>query len=727
MSPILKHLRPAALLSLSAVFGSMAQAAAGEPAEPSSLEGKEVVLNDVKVKAAPIKEEDIDGYVAKKSTAGTKTNTPLNETPQSVSVVTNDRMEAQNAGNLAEALRYTPGLQSEPFGFEPRMTQLRIRGFDATENGLYVDGLKLVNPGFAVSYNLEPFGAQRVDVLRGPSSVLYGQASPGGLVNFVSKRPTFDPFGSIKFEAGSYDRLQGELDVGGALDKNKTLAARLTALGRDSATQVDFIDDNRVYVAPSLTWKPNDRTMLTFLSHYQKDETQPSQRLPAKGTLFGNINGKIPTNRFTGEPNVDKYDREQFALGYMLEHRANGLLTLRQNTRYYNNKLDMRSVYTGFLFPDERTIGRYYYEIDGQVHGFNLDNQAEINFATGMVNHTVLAGLDFQHTDAFNELPFGLAPDLDIFNPVYGKSVPAASPFSKSSVTQNQIGLYLQDQIKIDRWRIALSGRYDRADSEARNRIDESRKTQDDAGLTGRAGLVYAADNGLSPYFSFSQSFLPLATTDFDGNLFKPETAKQYEFGVKYQPKNLNGYLSVAYFDLTRQNYLSSDPVTFANVQKGKAHSSGVGLEGVASFENGLNLTASYTYLNTEVQKSTFADEIGEPLEYVPSHKAALWADYTVPAGLAKGFGIGGGVRYTGTSVGNTYFAKNDIEIPGYVLFDAAMHYDMNIKGEKIQLAFNMQNVFDKEYVATAFSSFGNDSATYGLRRMITGSIKYNF
>lgn len=719
--------RLAVLFALGAAFAAPASAADDDNLAQPAAEDGDIVLKTVTVKAAPAEETDSDGYVAKTSTVAGKTNTPLRETPQSVSVVTEAQMEAQNVSNLAETLRYTPGVHSESFGFEPRLTQLRMRGFDAVENGLYVDGLKLVNPGFAVSYNLEPFGAERVDVLRGPSSVLYGQAAPGGLVNFVSKRPTFERFGSVKFEAGSFDRLQGELDVGGALDKNNTLAARLTALGRDSATQVDYINDNRVYVAPSLTWKPDDRTTLTFLSHYQKDETQPSQRYPAKGSLFSNVNGRIPTNRFTGEPGVDKYDREQFAVGYLFERRANDWLTVRQNARYYDTKIEAASVYTGYLFPDERTIGRYYYEIDGQVHGFNLDNQAEFRFATGFIEHTVLAGLDFQHTHAFNELPFGAAPSLDIFNPVYGTPVPAAAPYSKSTVTQNQIGLYLQDQIKIDRWRIALSGRYDRADSVSENLIGGGRKMQDDAGLTGRAGLVYVADNGLSPYFSFSQSFLPQAATDFDGNLFKPETAKQYEFGVKYQPKGQSGYVNLAYFDLTRQNYLTSDPVTFANVQRGQAHTSGVELEGVASLQNGLDLTASYTYLYSEVQKSTFADEIGEQLEYTPTHKATLWADYTVPAGPAKGFGIGGGARYTGPSVGNTYYAKNDINIPGYVLFDAALHYDVKVRGEKFRLAFNMQNVFDKEYVATAFGSFGNDSATYGLRRMVTGSIQYQF
>lgn len=706
------------LLPLGAALNGLAMAAEQPVAVPATDE-QEITLPAVKVKAA--RGEEAGSYVADTSSAGTKTDTPLIETPQSISVITDDQMEAQNVSSLAETLRYTPGVQSEPFGFEPRYTQIKMRGFEATETGLYLDGLKLVNPGFAVSYNLEPFGAERVEVPRGPASVLYGQASAGGLVNYVSKRPSFDPFGSIKFEAGSYDHYQGELDVGGALDQDKTLAYRLTVLGRDSDTQVDYVKDNRIYIAPSLTWKPSDDTTLTFLSHYQKDETQSSQRLPIQGTLYGNPNGKIPTSTFTGEPDVDRYDREQFAVGYLFEHRFNDHLTLRQNTRYYNTEIDVRSVYAAFLQPDQRTIGRYYYEIDGEARGFSLDNQAQIKFATGFVDHTVLAGLDFQHTDATNVLPFGVAPDLDIYNPVYGAGVPAAFPYTDEAITQNQIGLYLQDQIKLgEHWRVSLGGRYDMAESETEDRLGGTRTRQEDKELTGRAGLVYVADNGLAPYFSYAQSFLPALGTDLvTGTPFKPETGEQYEFGIKYQPKNQNSFISLAYFDLTRENFLTLDPVSFQSVQRGEAHSNGVELEGLASFDNGLNLTASYSYLNAKVTKSSFASEVGEPLEYVPKHKATLWADYTVPSGMAKGWGIGGGVRYIGTSFGNTYYDRNTTEIPGYVLFDATMHYQWN----QIKLVFNMQNVLDKEHVTTSFDDF----TTYGARRMVTGSIQYSF
>lgn len=714
-------------LPLSAWAESEAEAAspidtANGKTAPAPASNTATALPAVTVTAQPAT-EDSQSYVANRSSAASKTDTPLLETPQSISVVTNAQMEAQNVSTMAEALRYTPGVQSETFGFEPRTTFIKMRGFDVTENGLYRDGLKLINPGFSIGYSLEPYGAERVEVPRGPASVLYGQASPGGMVNYVSKRPTFDPFREIKFEAGSFGRLQGELDLSGAVDTEKTLAYRVTGLVRGSDTQVDFVPDDRVYVAPALTWKPSDATTLTLLTHYQKDRTKPSQRLPAAGTLYANPNGNIPINRFTGEPDVDGYVREEFAVGYLLEHRLNDWLTLRQNTRYYDNQVDDRTIYPTYLMADQRTVGRALYESFGKVRGFNLDNQAQFHFATGMLEHTLLAGLDFQHVDSSSLQTWGAAPSLDLFNPVYGAAVAAAPVFKNDVMRQSQIGLYLQDQIKLaEHWRITLGGRYDRAESETKSRLSNTTASQSNNETTGRAALSYVADNGLVPYFSYAQSFLPTMGVDGSGKPFQPETGEQYEFGIKYQPKNSKSSVTLAYFDLTRQNYLTTDPTTYLNVQRGEAHSKGVELEGIAGFDNGLSLTAGYTYTNARLTKSPNPVEVGERLEYAPEHKATLWADYTVPTGPAKGWGIGGGTRYLGRSVGNSFLAKNDIEIPGVVLFDASVHYTW----KQLQFAVNLQNAFDKEYVATAFTS-GGEFTTFGPRRVVTGSVKYSF
>ena len=666
----------------------------------------------------------VKGYVAKRSVSATKSDTPLLETPQSISVITNDQMEAQNVTSMAEALRYTPGVNSETFGYEPRFTWIWMRGFDVTTAGLYRDGLKLINPGFAIGYSLEPFGAERIEVPRGPSSVLFGQASPGGLVNYVSKRPTFSPLHSIKFEAGNFNRYQGEVDFSDVIDDDGTMAYRFTGLFRGSGTQVNFVPDDRIYIAPSFTWKPSDQTTFTFLSHYHNDSSRASQRYPFEGTLKTNPNGSVDSSLFNGEPNVDFYEREEFAVGYQLEHRFNDLLSFRQNARFYNNQVDDRTVYPTFLLDDKRTVNRAIFDSFGKVHGFNLDNQLQFDFQTGFAKHQALFGLDYQHVAANSVQAFGTAPDLDIFNPHYGQSVTIPPIFKNDDSRQDQIGLYLQDQIKLgEHWRVLLSGRYDRAESKTKNNLFGTRTVQDDNALTGRAGLVYVDDSGVAPYFSYARSFLPALGTDALGNAFQPETGEQYEFGLKYEPKGQNIFLSAAYFDLTRQNYLTSNPITFQQLQRGEAHSQGVELEGKAGFENGLDLTLSYAFTDGEITDSAAATEIGEPLEYTPDHKVTAWADYTQQIGLMKEWGLGGGIRYIGDSFGSQFAGKNATRVPGVVLFDAAVHYDW----KPFRFAVNLQNALDENYIATAFSSGSQEWATYGARRLVMGSVQYNF
>lgn len=664
----------------------------------------------------------VDGYVAERSTTGTKTGTPLIETPQSVSVVSSEQLEDQAVSDLGEALRYTPGVRGEIFGFEPRLTFLRIRGFDATETGLFRDNLKLSNPGFAVGYNLEPYGAERIEALRGPASVLYGQASPGGLINYVSKRPTFEPVREVGMEVGNDDHRQAYFDIGGANPHNDTLALRLTGLIKDSDTQVDFVEDDRVYFAPALTWQPSPDTSLTLLTHYQEDETKSSQRLPAEGTLEPNPFGDIAVDRFLGEPDVDRYERDEWALGYEFSHDFNDNLTLRQNLRRYSNEVDDITVFTSALQADKRTISRSLFESFGDVDGLNVDTQLQLNAATGPVGHKVLLGIDYQDVDSSSVQTFGAAPDLDIFDPVYGSPVSDAPVFKDTDSDLEQLGVYLQDQIRFRNWALAVGGRYDTADVKVDDNLAGTEDSRDDDEFSGRVGLVYLSDIGLAPYASYSESFLPLAGTDTEGKAFEPETAYQYEVGLRYQPGASNSYISVAYFDLTREDFITSDPVTFIDFQQGEANSTGVEIEARGSFDFGLDLIATYTYTDAEVKESVVAEEEGEQLALVPEHEASVWADYTLQTTQFRGLGFGLGVRFIGDRVGDTSGAENDIELDDQTLVDAAIHYTY----KDLRLAINAHNVFDEEYAATAFSA-GQDFSNYGETRTLTGSVTYNF
>jgi len=661
------------------------------------------------------------GYVAEEISSGNKIGAPLTETPQSVSVITRDQLAAKGVDRLSEALRYTPGVQGETFGFEPRTTFLRFRGFDATTSGLYRNGLQLRNPSFAVGYSPEPYGAERVEVPRGPSSVLYGAGSPGGLVNFVSKRPTQEPFGEVVFEPGSNNRLQGKVDLSGPIDEDGTFSYRLTGVFREADTQVEHVPNDRLFFAPAVRWRPSDATTLTLLGRYQEDDTRSSQRLPVSGTLEPNPNGALPVDRFLGEPDVDRYDREQWSIGYLFSQDIGSAWTFEQNLRYYSMGLDDVTVFGTDLQDDMRTLNRSLFESFGELDGIALDNQAQVDFATGEARHTFLLGVDVQHIDVGSEQNFGSAPPIDVFDPSFGSEVPEPAPFQDTEIDQRQIGVYAQDHVDLyDKWTLALNGRVDWARTETDRILAETQTEQDDTEFTGRVGLVYESDIGLAPYASYSESFLPSLGTDPDGEAFEPETGEQWEVGARYQPPGSNSYLTVALFDLTRENFLQTDPETFQQMQTGEANSQGIEVEGVASFDFGLDVTASYTRQDVEITESVNEAEEGDRPTQVREQMGTGWADYTLQDGPLAGLGLGAGVRYLGPSFGDT---PNTLKAPGVTLADAAVHYDW----EGIRLQMNVDNVFDNEHVASTFASGPQDFATYGAERTITASIRYRW
>jgi len=702
--------------------------------------------------------EPMEGYVADKTLSATKTDTPLIEVPQSISVIGKDEIAARAAQSITHAVAYTPGIVSGMYGPSTRDDYFNIRGFVGTQ---FLDGTRLMNSTDSYAQlRVDPYGLERIEVLRGPSSVLYGQNPPGGLVNMTSKRPTSDPFHEIQFLGGSFDRVQGSLDLSGPVAGREDILYRLVALGRGSDTQVDFVEDNRYYVAPSFTWKPSDATTFTFLSLYQKDETgNAMQFMPYEGSILPNPNGKLPTSRFLGEPGFDGYDREQFAVGYALEHRFNNLFTARQNMRYANVASELKAVSpyygAGFLDADKRIIDRDVSIFRDQTGTVTLDNQLQADFATGEVEHTFLTGLDFRHFTGGRQTGnvWSAASDFDAYSPNYGQPfldvLGTGLPFSMPNISQrvdqqlDQTGLYGQDQIKWRRWIATIGVRYDWAlvdslntdyqsigGTEGSNIVDyanpeltESR--QDDAAFTYRTGLSYQFDSGAAPYYSYSESFDPVVGTDRFLKPFKPTTGRQHEVGVKYQPAGYNAFLTAAYFHLLQENVLTADltPPGLFQKQTGEASSQGLELEGKASLAMGLDMAASYTYTDTEVTETENADELGNNLPFTPEHQAGLWLDYSHGQGDFAGLGLGGGVRYIGSNFGDL---SNSQKVPGYVLVDASVHYDLgklHNDMEGMRLGVNMSNLLDREYVVAC----GDNSCFYGERRLVLASLRYNW
>lgn len=674
----------------------------------------------------------VDGYIASRSATATKTDTPLIETPQSVSVISQAQMQAQGVGRVDEALRYSAGVRTEPI-YDTRRGTYYVRGFNVANNGQYLDGLKLAYPGGYGGWEVDPYTLERLEVLRGPSSVLYGQTVPGGLVNQVSKRPQDTRGGELAVQYGSFDRKQISGDITGPLDDDGHWLYRLTAVGRQGGTQTNHVDDDRVLLAPSLTWRPNADTSITLLAQYQHDRTgNTANFLPAAGTLWPVANGHIPVDFFSGDPSFDKTDRRKIQVGYLAEHRVNDTVTLRQNLRYSTLEVDYRSLGAngGWVqvrepYTDLRRISLVSKE---GFHLFSLDNQAQFNLRHGPAEHTLLLGADYQESRLDRLYGLRTAPvnPIDAFDPVYGAPFPGARPQASNGTGQvrRQFGLYAQEQLKLyDRWAVQVAGRYDWA----RSRTDETtlstgavRSTRaDDEQFSGKIGLVYLAPNGLAPYASYTESFEPTSGTDFGGSPFKPTRGKQYEVGVKYQPQGARGFAQVSLFDLRQRNVLTADIAHPGfSVQTGEVRSRGIELEGSWEVTPRFNLMASYTYNDVKVTKAAAtAVNRGKRPPYIPDHMASLWADYRLASsGPLAGLWLGAGVRY----MGSTNDIPDPVGVPAYTLVDAALRYDIG----QYQLSLNASNLFDKRYVAAC------DSATncyYGLERTIMAKLAYRW
>ena len=688
------------------------------PARDRPRTEKPVKVPEILVKDVQEREGETS-YVAEDTKTATKIDIPLIETPQSISVITRARMQAQEVNSIGEALRYTPGVRGEPFGFDSRLTWLQFRGFDNTTNGLFKDGLQLRNPAFGISYNLEPYGAEQLDVLRGPASFLYGQGSPGGLLNYVSKRPTLQSLHEVQFLAGSFGRYEGRFDFGGRINDSDTFSFRMTGLIRESETQIDNVPNDRVYIAPALTWRMASTTSLTFFATYQKDRAGAFQWLPADGTLGFNPNGFVQPHRFTGQPSVDRYNRTEHSVGYEFHHQLSENWKFLQKMRYNSNETDNVSTYVLGLEPDRRTAIRDQWSSYGKLTAIALDNQISGRLSTGPMQHTLLAGLDFQRISVRHNQNFAEASSIDIFNR-YDYGTLGVVPYfdSKQDTKQLQTGVYIQDQIKMfDKWLLTLGGRHDWARNEATDNVAGTTSTQSDRKATGRAALTYLFDNGLAPYFSYSTFFLPSIGIGADGKQFKPESGQQYEAGIKYQIPRTRAFVTAAVFDLTRENYVQTDPGTFLPVQRGKARSRGLELEGVASFDSGWDLIAAYTLLDNKVQETVDPSEQGKRLVQVPAQFSSLWAKYTVPDGKWKGFGIGGGARYTGYNYADT---PNAFRVPSYVVGDAVIDHTWN----HYRCALNINNILNHN----TFGCFNEGlTCNFGERRTVVGTVAYRW
>ncbi|MET3431260.1 iron complex outermembrane receptor protein [Herbaspirillum seropedicae] len=667
----------------------------------------------------------VHGFVAKRSATATKTDTPITETPQSVSVVTADQIAAQQARTVSEALGYSSGVQVTTGAFALADTGSLLRGFALNNGGsFYRDGMLTASNASYSRYAPEPYGLERIELLHGPASVMFGQNSPGGLINVVSKKPTTTTLRELQVQVGSFDRKQLAGDFGGALDEAGVWSYRITGLARDAGTQVNATVDRRLFLAPAITWRPDERTEWTGRFEYQRSEGLSNNLFPASGTVTANPNGPIPTSTALGRAADNSERYENWSLSSQFSHRFSELWSFRQNLRYTDYNGTRNSMRFAAFFPATQSataaLQRWRLRTDSST--FTTDNQLQADFGTGALRHKVLMGLDYHRTAGtiagyLSPAPAGYVLS-NIYTTGYGQLPAVADNYNQRTVDK-QVGLYLQDQLRIgERWFLSAGLRHDRSRQTVNNAIARTVSERNDRANTRNLGLVHELENGVSPYLSYTESFTPTSGTTFDGSMLKPERAKQYEAGVKYAPAETNALFTAAIFDLRRQNVASADLLhTGYTVQTGAARSRGVELEAKLGKDDGLSLTSSYSYTHAKVTSNTSTSSTpsssteGKALPGAAKHSAGLLADYGFARGTLAGAHLSAGVRYIGRAYGN---ALNTFETPSVTLLDFGARLDLgrvDARWRNIELALKLNNVTDRVY------AFCSELCEYGARR----------
>ncbi|WP_248304551.1 TonB-dependent siderophore receptor [Breoghania sp. L-A4] len=654
----------------------------------------------------------VDGYVTEATATGAKTATPIEEIPQAVSVIGRDEMDDRGAQKADEALRYTAGVFAQPFGYDSDTNWMYIRGFSATQFGAYMDGLQLYGYGFGAFF-VDSNNLERIEVLKGAASVLYGGSNPGGIVNYVSKRPTGERIRELDFELSESGSAYLGFDIGDRI--NEAFDYRFSGrLGGGSGAS-DFADGWRGSISPALHWKLNDATDLTILANATRiDERHNGGAfLPYHGTVLPAHFGRIDRDANFTEPDLDTYEREQYSIGYEFEHLLDNDWTVRQNVRFAYSDLHEQLLYpygyTGYanepVAPD-KSLERINFEHETNVSTLTADNQLEGKVDSGPINHSLLFGIDYKlfYLDQVQKGSAGTR--IDVTDPDYGTAQSDPAVYLNQELTQNQLGFYAQDQLRFgDGWLVTLNGRYDRVWTDVENLLtpDDSTDSQEGA-FSGRAGVAYKFANGMTPYASVATFFNPVFDTDAAGNLFAPETGQQYEVGLKYRPSFVDGLFTVALFDLTKQNVVTGNSVIGMS-QIGEVRSRGIEVEAKANINKNWRVTAAFTAMDIETTKDADGAIVGKTPYVVPETQASLWLDYTFGAASAvKGLSIGGGVRYIGASWADN---ENTLRVPEATLFDAHLGYSRDNWG----MDFNVNNLLDKVYVASCQTSL---SCAYG-------------
>lgn len=674
----------------------------------------------------------VGGLANPPTLAGTKTATPLVEIPQSVSVIGQESFNVLQPTKVDEVLGYTAGVTPAPFGHDTDTNWINIRGFEATQTGMFLDGLAQYSYGFGGFYT-DPFQLERVEVFKGPASVLYGGANPGGMVNMVSKRPTGVAGGEAQLGLGTDSRLWGTIDVNGA-----TPSAAWRFLGKLERQKANgaFDDGFTGLLAPSVSFELGEATDVTIWSSYLRvDETHVGGSwLPYVGTVERADFGFIPRDFNSSDPKQDWYKRDQFTLGTEIRHDFDNGWVLTQGVRLAWSDIDESAPYAyGYGYGDTwnatfsnhfaflpqdpgANLSRIFFQQQTTSRSALADTRLERTATFGGAEHRLAFGLDlrlFEMDQVQASVSSPAAPTISVLDPVYGVAFPPAVPYIDQSITMKQAGLYAQDQILWGDLLVTLNGRYDwvKTDAGTNEATGAEGVDRSDGQFTGRIGLGYEFDNGLVPYASYATYFTPQIVNDAGGNTVEPETGGQAEIGVKWSPDE-RVLVTLSAFDLRRENVSISqwNGTGYSYFQVGKIRSRGVELEAKAEVVPGLQLTGAVTAMDVEVRDDLNPALIGTTPKATPEDFASLRVDWAVPQ--VAGLTLMAGARHIGSSWADDL---NTYKVPSVTLYDIGASYDF---GTGWRLAASVTNLTDKTYVAScdgALSCFYGDGRRAAL------------
>jgi len=656
--------------------------------------------------------EQADDYYVPEASVGTRTETPIQDIPQSIQVVPGQVIREQRTNTLIEALQNVPGVSQGTQSTRGLFNVFSIRGFNASDNILR-NGV--ADPSFSI-LGYDPSWIEQIEVLRGPASVLFGTGSLGGTVNLVGKRPLDEPFYELGVSVGSFDYYRGTADLSGPLNPEGTVLGRLNVAVESNGTFVDFFNTQRYVVTPSLTWRINDRATLNFDAQYFRLDKPFDTGLPAKGTILPNPEGEIPRNRFLGDFESSD-DSEAYRVGLDFDYQFSDNWQLRSVFNASFLRLDRLQYPTLELQPDNRTMTRAYAPQDFQDSLYNFDTYITGEFAAGSLRHQLVTGINLYRLDSSNVNNRGSAPTIDIFNPVYGQPLGPSNPVNDASSQIDVLGVYLQDQVALlDNLKLVLGGRFDIANFSRTDRLNETTASQQYESFSPRVGLVYQPIQPLSLYASFSRSFEVTASVFGANPTPEPEFGTQYEVGIKADISDRLA-TTLAFYNLTRTNVPTPDLENPGfSIFVGEQRSRGIDFSLTGEVLPGWNLIIGYALTDARITKDNRFD-VGNSINNVPLHSFNLWSTYEIQDGLAEGLGFGLGLFYVGDRQGDL---ANTFEIPSYLRTDAAIFYDR----ENFRAALNFRNLFDVDYFESAVSI---NRVFPGAPFTVIGSLSWEF